>query len=157
MVVGTVVAPPQTGLLKRSLSSCQNLAADADANATAEMKAIAEEEGNRDHASSVEAALRGHRWKGTLGGDEAPMAWRRRQAGSDIDADSQRATAATGNSKQRASSSWSNIHDISNLGERCETSVAGRQDWGHVGAGLAAAGRSAAARDGRRAETHTFF
>lgn len=32
-----------------------------------------------------------------------------------------------------------NIHDISNLGERCETSVAGRQDWGHVGAVLAAA------------------
>ncbi|KAM6485427.1 hypothetical protein HDV62DRAFT_286785 [Trichoderma sp. SZMC 28011] len=29
------------------------------------------------------------------------------------------------------------IHDISNLGERCETSVAGRQDWGHVGVVLA--------------------
>lgn len=86
------------------------------------------------------------------------MAWRQRQASSDIDADSQRATAAAGTNKRRASSSWSNIHDISNLGERCETSVAGRQDWGHVGAGLAAAGRcSAAARDGRRAETHTFF
>lgn len=37
MVEGTVVAPPQTGLLKRSLSSRQYLAADADANATAEI------------------------------------------------------------------------------------------------------------------------
>lgn len=65
MVVGTVVAPPQTGLLKRSLSSRQYFAADTDANATAEIKvkvlAIAEGEGNRDHASGVEAASKQRR------------------------------------------------------------------------------------------------
>jgi hypothetical protein len=64
MVLGTVVAPPQTGLLKRSLSNGQYLdAADTDANATAEFKAkvlaIAEEEGNGGRASIVEAALCG--------------------------------------------------------------------------------------------------
>lgn len=79
-------------------------AADADANATAETQvevlAIKEGDSNRHHASNVKVAPCGHRWwEGTLDGDEAPMAWRRRQTSSDIDADSQRMAALAGTNR----------------------------------------------------------